>query len=122
MNLAVVGSRDFADYTRMALVLSEWLTLHPELCIVSGGARGADALAARFARDCNVPLTVFEADWSAHGRSAGPKRNSQIVEAADALVAFWDGVSAGTGDSVRKAQAKGIPVTVIHLPRPASDA
>ncbi|WP_368388894.1 SLOG family protein [Marinobacter sp. SS8-8] len=39
--VAVIGSRHFTDYDRLERVLQPWLPAH----IISGGAKGADALA-----------------------------------------------------------------------------
>jgi hypothetical protein len=43
--------------------------------------------------------------------------NGQMVERADAVLAFWDGASPGTADTIRKAQAAGLPVTVVRFHR-----
>jgi len=73
--------------------------------IVSGGCKsGVDAHAERFAREHDIPITVFPADWSM-GRAAGPIRNTKIVQECAVIVAFWDGKSRGTADTIRKAEA-----------------
>ena len=112
VHVAVVGTRTFANYALLAETLGG---LAGPLAIVSGGAAGADALAERFARERGLPLAVFRADWRRHGRAAGPLRNAQIVAACDRLVAFWDGESPGTRDSIAKARAAGRPVTVVRF-------
>lgn len=43
-------------------------------------------------------------DWKAYGKSAGPKRNKQIVEYSDLIIAFWDGKSKGTLSSIQFAK------------------
>lgn len=88
-----------------------------EITIISGGAEGPDSWAAEWADSGKYNLKVFYADWKTHGKAAGPIRNTQIVEAADRLIAFWDGKSRGTLDSITKAQNKGIVVEV-HLQSP----
>lgn len=55
---------------------------------------------------------VFEADWEAHGKAAGPIRNRKMVQAADLLVAFWDGKSQGTLSAIREAARAGVPVRI----------
>lgn len=115
MRLAVVGTRTFE---RMELVdgyLDRLRAEHPGLVIISGGARGADRLAADYARRHGIELVLFHADWAAHGRRAGALRNRQIVDSADALVAFWDERSPGTRISLDMAFRKGIPATVVTL-------
>jgi hypothetical protein len=55
---------------------------------------------------------VFPADWDKHGKAAGFLRNTTIIENADWVVAFWDGTSRGTSDSIKKAHAAGKPISV----------
>ncbi len=50
------------------------------------------------------------ADWDRLGRKAGPIRNAQIVFNADRVVAFWDGKSRGTLNTVVQADRAGLPV------------
>lgn len=116
LRLAVVGSRTFADRERLFRLLDR---LRPRLeCVVTGGARGADALAEEWARERGVPVVVLRADWRRFGRGAGPRRNAEVVAAATAVLAFWDGASRGTADTVRRARAAGVPVHVVRFDRP----
>lgn len=49
------------------------------------------------------------ADWSTHGKAAGPIRNQQMADArADLCLAFPGGK--GISDMVRRAERAGIPV------------
>lgn len=110
INLGIVGSRSFQDY--------ELLKKHVDptniAAIVSGGARGADTLAEKFAAEHSLPMIIYKPDYANHGRAAPFVRNSAIIEASDAVIAFWDGSSAGTLDSIKKAKKMGKPVTVIE--------
>ena len=72
--------------------------------IVSGGAKGTDTLAAQFAAEMDIPLLVFKPDYQKYGRRATLLRNTQIIENADVIFAFWDGQSKGTKDSITKAK------------------
>lgn len=56
--------------------------------LVSGHCRGIDLVAERWARGNNIPIKVFPADWNQYGKSAGPIRNQQMVDYADALIAI----------------------------------
>lgn len=111
MKIAVIGSRKFVDYEFLAEKL-KFLT--DTDTIVSGGAKGADSLAARYATKNNVNLTVFPADWEKYGRSAGYKRNVQIIDESDSVIAFWDGSSKGTKHSIDIAKKQGKHL-IIHL-------
>ena len=119
MKLAVVGSRNFSDYALMDHCLLRRFSVEEIDAVISGGAKGADALAARFAEAHGLPLLVVPADWKAHGKKAGPLRNADIVARADALVAFWDGVSRGTRDAMVKARLAGKRVEVFPCARAA---
>lgn len=110
MIIAVIGSRHFSDYK----LLESTLASLPEITqIISGGAKGADSLAEMYARQHQIPLVVFKADWKKYGRSAGIARNREIIEAAEMVVVFWDGKSKGTASSLALARTKGIPVRVV---------
>lgn len=109
MKLAVVGGRDFDNYD---LVQDAVLTLGItygvcDFIIISGGARGADALAKKLAQCWNYPYIEFPADWEKWGKRAGYIRNHDIVEACDKLIAFWDGKSKGTKHSIDLAEKAG---------------
>jgi predicted Rossmann fold nucleotide-binding protein DprA/Smf involved in DNA uptake len=113
MKVAVVGSRNFNDYSYMHEVLQSFDYLKFEITeIVSGGARGADSLAERYARENNLPMKVFAAEWDKYGKSAGYKRNKLIVDYADVVFAFWDGESKGTQHSINLAKEQGKLVNV----------
>ena len=111
MKIAVVGSRTFSDYTHMCDVLAPLCP--PGTIIVSGGASGADRLAERFAGQYGLATEIYPADWETHGKAAGPIRNKLIVAACDSVVAFWDGHSRGTINTIELARAAGKPVTVV---------
>lgn len=71
--------------------------------VVSGGAEGVDSWAAEFAEERGITVVVIRPNWKKYGRGAGFKRNTEIVLAGDDVIAFWDGKSQGTLDSVKKA-------------------
>jgi hypothetical protein len=113
MKLGIVGSRTFTDYERM----KREVDLTGVECIVSGGARGADTLASQLAAEFGIPLIEFKPDYESHGRAAPFVRNTQIVEASDVIIAFWDGKSTGTIDSVKKAEKMGKKVLMVEFNR-----
>ena len=111
MKLAIVGSRNFVDYKH----LCENIDSRNLNLIISGGAPGADSLAKRYAEDRKIPLQVFNADWKKFGKSAGFLRNTQIVDACDGLIAFWDGSSPGTRDTISKIKISKKPYKVVKI-------
>lgn len=106
---AVIGGRTFNDYE---LLKSELDKLQIDK-IVSGGAKGADTLAERYAKEHSIPLEVFNADWDKFGKSAGYIRNEQVMTVATNVVAFWDGISKGTAHTIRIAKKQSKPVIIV---------
>lgn len=103
MKLAIIGSRGFTDYEWLERVVSahfndEYGRSITE--IISGGAAGADSQGARFAREHNLKLTEHLPNWNLYGKRAGFVRNELIIKDADMVLAFWDGLSKGTGNSL----------------------
>ena len=80
--------------------------------IISGGAKGADKLAEKYALERGIPVTVHEPDWDLHGRSAGYIRNKLIVQDADEIIAFWDRHSKGTKHTIDIAEKANKPVHI----------
>lgn len=114
LKCAIVGGRDFDDYGFMKKVLDEKFdNLSFVESIVSGGAKGVDTLAERYAKEIGRPMVVFKPDYKRYGRGAALVRNTQIMEYADVVYAFWDGRSNGTRDAINKAQKMGKILYVI---------
>ena len=80
--------------------------------IVSGGARGIDSCARVYAKAHGIKLTEFLPEYGKYGKSAPLKRNIQIINYADEVVAIWDGVSRGTKFVIDKCREMGVPVKV----------
>lgn len=96
LKFAIIGSREFSDYQ----FLKECLAKHSVGEIVSGGAKGADALAKQYAMEHNIAYTEFPAQWDLFGKSAGIRRNVDIINLSDEVVAFWNGASPGTKHAI----------------------
>lgn len=129
MRLGVVGSRTFTDYDLLVDELDKIVMFCPIEVIISGGASGADSLAQRYAKEFGIKLVVYLAKWNnlsepcitktgPHGTYnalAGMNRNTKIVEASDMIVAFWDGRSRGTLDTIKKAKEMGKDLKVVRF-------
>ena len=113
----IAGGRDFNNYPLLKAkcdnILAEKATTH-HIVIVSGAARGADSLGEKYAQEHSYTIERYPADWNTHGKAAGPIRNAQMANSADALIAFWDGKSHGTQSMINIAKAKGLLVRVIN--------
>jgi len=108
MKTAIIGSRGISNYEIVSDVLKEYQISN----VISGGAKGVDSLAERYVTDNSLSMTVFKPDWAQYGRAAGPIRNRHIVDAAECVIAFWDGKSKGTLDSITYAKKIGKKVDI----------
>lgn len=63
----------------------------PVTLVVSGGADGIDELGEVWALQNSIPIVKFTAQWHQYGYAAGPIRNIEMAEYADALIAFPGG-------------------------------
>lgn len=86
------------------------------VAIVHGDAPdGADRLADEVAWDLGLAIDACPANWKRYGKDAGMMRNTEMLESnVVRVVAFWDGKSPGTLDSIKKARQMGIPVCIIY--------
>ena len=107
VRLIVAGGRDFDDWALLRDTVDRLLRERVNVTIVAGGARGADTLAARYAKARRLHLVEMPARWDVFGRRAGFVRNEAMAQVADGLVAFWDGASLGTGHMIATMQALG---------------
>ena len=111
MKLSVIGSRNFENYEILA---NEILKLNLKISsIISGGAKGADTLAERWANENNIPIILYKPDWKKYGRAAGLRRNENIIESCDFCLAFWDGKSKGTKFSIDLCKKLKKPIKVV---------
>ena len=113
----IAGSRGFNDYAVLQTVCDNLLAKKEQthnIVIISGTVRGADSLGEKYARERGYTVERFPAYWQQYGKAAGPIRNRQMADNADALIAFWDGQSKGTKDMIMESKKKGIAVRVIY--------
>lgn len=115
MKLAVVGSRTFTDYRLLKRKLN-WLREYVQIeSIISGGAKGADSLAESYSIRYGISFIKILPDWKKYSKSAGPARNTEIIKRCDFVLAFWDGKSKGTLDSINKAKKLNKEVIVVNF-------
>lgn len=116
MKVIIAGSRGITDGSiiEKAIIASGFEITE----VVSGTARGVDQLGETWATMAGKKIAKFPADWDTHGKSAGYKRNQQMAEYADALIAIWDGESRGTKHMIDIMKKTGKPTYVfgyIHV-------
>lgn len=115
IRLAIVGGREFNDYDLLKTSIAQLQQSRTILQVVSGGAKGADSLGERWADENGIPKKIFPAQWDKYGKRAGFLRNKDIVANCDEVIAFWDGRSRGTADTIATARAQGKKVTIISF-------
>ena len=116
--IIIAGSRYFTDYDLLKKKCAKISELKNPV-IISGHAKGADVLGERFAREHNIPLKIFPANWEKYGNKAGPIRNEEMAKYASKanksyLVAFPLGESRGTMNMINVAKQHGLKVYVVH--------
>lgn len=116
--LIVAGSRKFTSYDDVAAVINKMIVNKKKthnIVIVSGGAQGPDTLGRAYAIKNGYRVELCEADWDRLGKSAGYRRNEQMRDISDALLAFWDGKSKGTRHMIESMLAVGKPVRIAEV-------
>lgn len=116
MKLAVVGSRNLrynfnAKYDAL-LLICEVIEKHNIKHLVSGGAVGPDQWGEEAAGNYHLSKTVYKPDWNTYGKSAGYRRNYDIINDADYILVFWDGKSKGTHHDITLARRSNKPYTI----------
>lgn len=111
----VTGSRDWNDELAIVGALQDIAAEHPadgELILVHGACpTGADAIANNWAVKYGCLIEAHPAAWWKYGRIAGPRRNTEMVEAgADVCLAFIRNGSRGATHCADTAERAGIPV------------
>ncbi len=101
MKLLIAGSRSITNFN-----LEDHIPAGVEL-IISGGAKGIDTLAEQYADAHGIEKLVIRPQYERFGRGAPIKRNEEMVDACDTVLAIWDGESKGTKYTLNYARKKG---------------
>ena len=121
MKLAICGSRNiYPQNVEVHHVLDVFGLTGKKISFLTGCAQGVD----KWVRESGNEPLIFEANWQAFGKAAGPIRNAEIIKEADALLLIWDGSSLGSANVRSLAKTKGIPIYEIIYPdnkKPAAD-
>ncbi len=109
MRVIIAGGRDITDYELIKRAILD--SKFPITEVVSGGCRGVDLLGEQWAEENDVIITRFLADWDKFGKSAGPRRNSDMIEYVGTdggLILIWNGQSRGSKNIREKAITRGL--------------
>lgn len=132
MILAVVGSRDIKSEKIIFDKLDQILSQNKIVKVVSGDAKGVDSISKKWAKIRGIEYKGHLPDWKTptpgvpmkmnkfgemFNPVAGKERNTLIVNDCTHLIAFWDGKSGGTLDSINKAkkQNKVLEIVIVKI-------
>jgi len=107
---AFTGGVDFNDTQAIWERLDKVHAKHSDMVLLHGGSpKGAERIAACWAKSRKVPQIAFKPDWARHAKAAPFKRNDQILDVLPIGVIVFpgSGISANLAD---KAKKFGIPV------------
>ena len=110
MRTIIAGSRSIL---RMSIV--EFAVIASEIIptvVLSGTAAGIDKLGESWARQNNIPIERYPADWDTFGKRAGYVRNEIMADHAEALIAIHDGYSKGTRHMIDLARKRNLRVFI----------
>lgn len=114
MKVIIAGSRDFKNYDMLKSTCDHLLMkVKSDITIISGAAKGADKLGERYAAERGYIISSHPADWDKYGLSAGYRRNVDMADEGDCLIAFWDGKSKGTKHMIDIAIDKELNVIIV---------
>jgi len=108
MKVIIAGGRDFEGDDTDVFLLQELDSMYKFTEVVSGECSGADLFGEQFAFWYGISVVKFIADWTKYGKSAGPIRNKQMAEYADAVILFQGG--RGTANMRQEAKKAGIKI------------
>lgn len=110
MKVLVFGGRRYRNVTLLNAVLSTLHAERPFTRVIHGGATGADTLGGLWAGRYGVPVDVYHAQWTKHGKGAGHRRNQRMLDEGqpDFAVGFPGG--RGTANMTDKLKRAGIPL------------
>lgn len=119
----VAGSRGIVDYEIVEKKLDHMLKnkyINGETIeIVTGLAKGPDLSGLRYAKEHNLNVAGFKAQWDLFGKGAGHIRNRDMAEYLSkdkdnaGAVVFWDGVSPGSKGMIKLLNDYGIKHIVV---------
>lgn len=119
----VTGSRDWTDRIAIADALLECRDgvvsdVPRRMLLVSGACpTGADRIAEEYAAKWGWLVERHPADWTRHGKAAGPRRNAEMVDlGAEVCLAFIKNGSRGASHAAGLAEKAGIRVVRHEVP------
>ena len=119
MRTIIAGSRHGCHYHIVCKAIEEagWEIT----TVISGCAEGVDTFGEQYAAEHGIPCERHPADWEKYGRSAGPRRNQEMAQCAEALIAVLYPGSKGTENMIHRAREAGLRVYVKYFEKPKKE-
>lgn len=116
MKVAIIGTRfPLFNYNEWLTMLLAQVNVDDITEVISGGALGIDEYARQFAYKHGLLLHEYFPDYKRFGRVAPLIRNTDIVEAADLVIAFPSVKSKGTYHTIDEAERLGKPIKIVNI-------
>lgn len=114
MKIAIIGSREgFSESFIRCELWSIGIDHIKDCTIITGGARGVDTYAEKWAEDNFLETIIIRPDNPTIKKDY-ILRNFKIVDMSDYVIAFWDGESRGTKSVIDYATKKNKKLTVVR--------
>lgn len=118
MNIIIAGGRDFNDYELLKKEVDDFIKTyknpHEMVTIFSGGAKGADSLGEKYAKDNNCPLYLFPVKWRDSENIVEMLRNIEMAKLADAVIVFWDKKSKGSAHMIAQSSKHNLRLKIVY--------
>lgn len=120
--ILVTGARGIDDieavYAHLDLLLGATEDFPSVAVLLSGGQIGVDRIVESYARDNAIPFVLFKPynlldSKAVHSTRYYFVRNKAMTDNSDWVIAFSDGVDAGTEDVINYARKRGKALTII---------
>lgn len=112
--ILICGSRNWHDRDK---IIERFKTISTNSIIIHGGCNGADSISGEIASSLGISVMCYPANWKEFGRSAGPRRNQQMLDEGkpDLVIVFHEDLqnSRGTLDMMKRAKKSGVIIEII---------
>lgn len=109
MRVIIAGSRNIYPATTWIDRIVVESGFIPTL-VLCGCSKGVDQSGLKWAEWKDIPVQKYPAHWKTFGVTAGPRRNDQMAKEAEALILLWNGMSRGSANMKRIAEARGLKI------------
>ncbi len=106
MKVAIAGSRS------LNVDIPEGIIPECTEQIISGGAKGIDRSARRYALKHGIQILEIMPEYDLYGKTAPLRRNDWIIRLSDVVYVFWDGKSHGANYMIKESKKAGKTVHV----------